>query len=167
MSPNYAHILVGTDLSASSDMALRHALTLAQATGAKIRLLHVCEKLSDDARLTLMMFMQDDTMRTQAMSNRLEMIKQALADNQTAFWQAMPDSDQSLRQLITHCEVIEGFPAEILLQQSSEQACDMLILGAHQHGLNHTFLGSVAKRVMRRAEIPTLIVPNRGAQSRG
>lgn len=161
MCPHYAHILVGTDMTASSDMALRHALAISKISGAKIRLIHVCETLSEDARLTLMMFMQDEAVRKQAMSNRFAMIEQALADNQRKFWDAMPDEDQNLRHHILETSVIEGFPADILLQQSKSHACDLIVLGAHEHGFNHTFLGSVAKRVLRRAEIPTLIVPNR------
>lgn len=161
MCPHYTHILVGTDMTASSDMALRHALAVSKISGAKIRLIHVCETLSEDARLTLMMFMQDETLRKQAMSNRFAMIEQALADNQRKFWENMPTEDQNLRHNILETTVIEGFPADILLQQSKSHPCDLIVLGAHEHGFNHTFLGSVAKRVLRRADIPTLIVPNR------
>ena len=32
-------------------------------------------------------------------------------------------------------------------------------MGSHERGMNHTFLGSVAKSVLRRSHVPTLIVP--------
>ncbi len=46
------------------------------------------------------------------------------------------------------------------LRRSVELGCDLIVLGAHDHGFSHTFLGTVAKRVLRRSKIPTLIVPN-------
>ena len=37
--------------------------------------------------------------------------------------------------------------------------CDLIVIGSHEHGVSHTFLGSIAKRVLRRTRIPALVVP--------
>ena len=37
--------------------------------------------------------------------------------------------------------------------------CDLIVMGSHERGMSHTFLGSVAKSVLRRSHVPTLIVP--------
>lgn len=161
MTPSIKRILFATDLSRNSSYAFRHAVGLAKATGAEIRVLHVCETLSDDAKLTLMMFIQDDVARHEALSRRVEMTRQALAERQESFWKAVPAGDRKLRDQIVAVDVVEGFPAEEILRHATDHDCDLIVLGAHEHAVSHTFLGSVAKRVLRRAKIPSLVVPNR------
>ena len=56
-------------------------------------------------------------------------------------------------------DVREGYPAEAILRQVEKRDCDAIIMGAHEKGLRHTFLGSVAKSVLRRCRKPTFVVP--------
>lgn len=159
MKPTVTHILFTTDLSENSTYALVHAASMAKATGAKLHVLHVTEPLSDDARVTLQMFMQDEAERKKAMSNRNQHVKAILAERQKSFWNALPEEDKGVRDQVASIEVIEGYPAEVILRRSKELGCDLIVLGAHDHGFSQTFLGTVAKRVLRRATIPTLVVP--------
>jgi len=164
MKPTITHILFATALTKNSTYALRHAASLVQATGAKLHVIHVSEPLSDDARVTMQMFMQDKASREQAMKTRAEHVKAVLTERQRNFWAAMPEEDRRVQDQIETIEVIEGHPAEVILRRSEELGCDLIVLGAHDHGFSHTFLGTVAKRVLRRATIPTLIVPYRADQ---
>jgi nucleotide-binding universal stress UspA family protein len=159
MQSSITRILFTTDLSENSTYALRHAVSLAQATSATLHVLHVSEPMSEDARITLQIFMQDETARKDALQTRTEYVKSVLAERQRKFWAAMPEESQDIRNQIESIEVIEGHPAEVILRHSKELNCDLIVLGAHDHGFSHTFLGSVAKRVLRRATIPTLVVP--------
>lgn len=161
MTPTITHILFTTDLSENSTYALRHAASLAQATGARLHVLHVTEPLSEDARITMQMFMQDKASRQSALSARTDYVKTVLAERQKAFWAAMPEADRAIQDQIESIEVVEGYPAEVILRRSKELGCDLIVVGAHDHGFTHTFLGTVAKRVLRRATIPTLVVPYR------
>jgi len=36
---------------------------------------------------------------------------------------------------------------------------DLIVMGTHEKGMLHSFLGSVAKNVLSRSHIPMLIVP--------
>ncbi|GAB6147125.1 hypothetical protein JCM12294_45690 [Desulfocicer niacini] len=36
---------------------------------------------------------------------------------------------------------------------------DLIVMGTHEKGVSHTFLGTVAKRVLQRSRTPALIVP--------
>ena len=164
MKPTVTHILFTTDLSKNSTYALTHAASLAMATGAKLHVLHVVEPLSDDARITLQMFMQDDASRKQALNSRHEHVKAVLAERQKNFWAALPEEDQHVRDQVESIELIDGYPAEVILRRAKELQCDLIVLGAHDHGFSHTFLGSVAKRVLRRADIPTLVVPYKASE---
>ncbi len=154
------NILFATDLSANSTHALRHAASIAQATGAQIHVLHVNEPLSDDAKITMEMFILNEDTRKTAMKRRHEMVRQVLAERQANFWANFTGDDAKIREQVTSIEVTDGHPAEVILRRSVELECDLIVLGAHDHGFSHTFLGTVAKRVLRRSKIPTLIVPN-------
>ena len=57
-------------------------------------------------------------------------------------------------------EVCEGFPAEKILSKAEEHNCDEIVMGTHSKGIiANTFLGSIAKRVLRRTTKPVFIVP--------
>ncbi|MGI9512770.1 MAG: universal stress protein [Anderseniella sp.] len=164
MKPTVTHILFTTDLSKNSTYALTHAASMAKMTGAKLHVLHVVEPLSDDARVTIQMFMQDEESRDKAMSTRHEHAKAVLAERQKNFWAALPEEDRDVREQVESIELVDGYPAEVILRRAKELKCDLIVLGAHDHGFSHTFLGTVAKRVLRRADIPTLVVPYNGEQ---
>ena len=162
MIPAVTRILFTTDMSENSTVALTHVVGLAKATGAEIRILHVCEALSEDAQVTLTLFIQDKGARKEALTRRVDLARETLAARQEKFWASLSDEFRPVRDQVTSTEVIEGFPAEIILREAARRECDLIVLGAHKHhGLNHTFLGSVAKRVLRRATVPTLVVPNK------
>lgn len=159
MKPSITNILFATDMSENSAYALRHAASLTQITGAQLHILHVSEVLSDEARVTIQMFIQDKDERHKALTGRLSVAKKTLAERQKNFWDGLPGEDQGIRDQITSVEVIEGHPAEAILRRAADLKCDLIVLGAHDHGFTHTFLGTVAKRVLRRASVPTLVVP--------
>ena len=159
MIPTVNSILFTTDLSENSTYALRHAAAMVQATGAKLHILHVTEPLSDEARITMQIFLQDKAARQDAMEAKAAHVKSVLAERQKNFWAAMPEADRGIQEHIASIEVVEGYPAEVILRRAKELGCDLIVLGAHDHGFSQTFLGTVAKRVLRRATIPTLVVP--------
>ena len=161
MRTSTSRILFTTDLSKNSTYAMHHAVSLAHATGAKLYILHAAEPMSDDARITMRLFFQDDAARENALHTRKDYIKTELEELQNAFWLTVAEEHRSVRAQVASVEVVEGHPAEVILRRSRELDCDLIILGAHSHGFSQTFLGTIAKRVLRRATIPTLVVPYR------
>ena len=159
MLTSYKNILYATDLSANSTNAFRHAVALAKQSDADIHILHAVEELSDQARTTLMMFIMDEKQRNDAINNRTSSAETALKEIQDKFWSSLTEEDQVLRERIKSIEVIEAYPAEAILNQAEKLGCDLIVLGPHAQGFSHTFLGNTAKRVMRRSQVPTLIVP--------
>ena len=62
--------------------------------------------------------------------------------------------------MIISIEICEGFPAEEILSKADELNCDAIIMGTHSKGIiANTFLGSTAKRVLRRTRKPVFIIP--------
>ncbi len=159
MKPKITHILFTTDLSKNSTHALCHAAALASATGAKLHVLHVVEPLSDDAMVTMRMFMQEQKSRKDMLEARHAHLKEVLTERQKNFWAEISKEDKDIQNQVESIEIIDGHPAEVILRRAAELKCDLIVLGAHDHGFSHTFLGTIAKRVLRRATIPTLVVP--------
>ena len=152
-------ILYCTDLSQNAVHAFRYAVQLARLTGAEIHILHVVEELSADAKLALQAYIMDDDKRDEALHDRANQAKAHLKERLNAFWAEQDKNDQKLRDQIVSVDAHEGYPAEQILNSAIEHGCDLVVMGAHEKGLSHNFLGSVAKSVLRRSRIPTLIIP--------
>jgi nucleotide-binding universal stress UspA family protein len=58
------------------------------------------------------------------------------------------------------CQIAEGSPLHSLLDYVKETEADFVVLGTHGHGvIASLLLGSVAEGMVRKATVPTLIVP--------
>jgi len=163
MLPKIRKILYSTDLSSGSYVALEQALVIAKETGAEIYILHLVEKLSDDARFALETYVMDSKDRYQILKERTKNAHQRLQDGLESFWKEHPD-EQEVRQRILSIHIAEAYPAEAILRVSEDKEVDLIVMGTHEKGMMHTFLGSVAKNVLSRSHIPVLVVP---LQSRG
>ena len=160
MLPQVNDILFATDLSENADHALRHAISLAKALDAKVHVLHVTEPLSQDAIVTLNMFMQDDASRKKAINDRHESVRAMLKGNQQAFVQSLSAEDKEVYKSVSSVELVDGHPAEAILSRAQELGCGLIVMGTHEHGTGHTFIGTVVKRVLRRSTVPTMVVPH-------
>ena len=80
-------------------------------------------------------------------------------EKQEAFWAAQSAEDKKVRSRIKSITVCESYPVEEILKAAKNHDCDLIVMGSHEHGLSHSFLGSVAKSVLHRSHVPTLIVP--------
>ncbi|MBY4678927.1 universal stress protein [Marinobacterium arenosum] len=159
MLPEVRKILYSTDLSKGSTAAFEHAAYLAKKTGAEIHILHVVEKLSADAKITFKTYVMDAGSRRDFFEERLNHAKQKLAERQETFWRSVDPDERKIREQIKEIHVVESYPAEAILKLSKELEVDLIIMGTHEKGIMHTFLGSVAKNVLNRSRIPMMIVP--------
>ena len=152
-------LLYCSDLSENSNVALRYAVWLAKLTGAEMHVLHVVEALSTDARVTIEGFFLDADKRREALHERVRHIRAEVMKQQESFWSQQSPEDRAIRDQVKSVDVVESYPAEQILETSVRLGCDLIVMGAHEKGLSHTFLGGVAKSVLRRSRVPTLIVP--------
>jgi nucleotide-binding universal stress UspA family protein len=153
------NLLYSTDLSENAPIAFGYAVYLARLTGADIHILHVLQRLSDDATFAIQVYIQNEKQRRDMLELRARHARKLLDERQEAFWAAQSDGDRKLRSQIKSVTVCESYPAEEILKISKQRGCDLIVMGSHERGVSHTFLGSVAKSVLRRSHIPTLIVP--------
>jgi nucleotide-binding universal stress UspA family protein len=60
--------------------------------------------------------------------------------------------------------VIEGDIISTILQQAEEHRCDLIVLGASKGLLSGTAVGHNIKSVLKKAKIPTLVIPTAHTQ---
>lgn len=151
-------ILYATDLSQNAAFAFRYAVYLAKMSQAEIVILHVVEKVSPDAQLVLRAYLdKKDRLKVgeERVSKAIERIRKRLE----VFCQKELGDENAFSPERIVVDVKEGYPAEEILRQVEKRNCDVVVMGAHEKGLRHTFLGSVAKSVLRRCRKPTFVVP--------
>jgi nucleotide-binding universal stress UspA family protein len=167
MIPKIKNILYATDLSKNSAYAFRYAINSAVHHGADIHILHVLEiRLlpaslpGDEGTGTLYEgpLYVDKMQKIDAAQKNLakKRIQKRLED----FCQQELEGNSDLLKRVVSIEITEGDPAAQILQKADELPADLVIMGTHGKGLlAHTFLGSVAEKVLHRIKIPVFIIP--------
>jgi universal stress protein E len=134
-------IIVGHDLKAGGETALRSAVVLAKRCGAALRLVHVVEPQHSYQRishpLTSPYTIEEIAQKTGAKL-------QALA------------ASLGLTHLEVEYEVRTGKPfAELIIARRAWQA-DLIVVGGASQSEGH-FLGSTSERVVRKAMVPVMV----------
>jgi nucleotide-binding universal stress UspA family protein len=159
MMPEIKKILYTTDLSKNSAHAFGYAVYLANNLDAEIVILHVVERMSHDAELALRAYL-DKKDREKIFKDRIGHAAERIKNRIKLFCEKELETQPEDLARIASIEVCEGYPAEEILRKSETFGCDIILMGTHEKGFtSHTFLGSVAKRVLRRSRKPAFVVP--------
>lgn len=156
--PEIKKILYTTDLSKNAAYAFRYAAHLAIKLDAKVVILNVVEKMSPDAQIALQAYL-DVKDRKRLLKERVNHAVERIKNRLEKFCEKEFQNNPECKDKVVSIEVCEGYPAEEILKKTDELDCDAVVMGAHEKGITHTFLGSVAKSVLRRSRKPTFIVP--------
>jgi nucleotide-binding universal stress UspA family protein len=152
-------ILYATDLSPNSAYAFQYAVNSAIKHDAKIIILHVFEPISPAIRTQIIGHLDHEKMKKifdDRVSYTIDRIKKRL----NTFSEKELKDYSKTEDLIESIQVCEGFPANAILEKANELECDAIVMGTHGKGIiAYTFLGSVAKRVLRRTRKPVFIIP--------
>jgi len=150
MIPKIKKILYATDLSASASNAFGYAIRLALCENAKISIINVCEKLTNNANIK----MRSNDFAT-AKSRLTEIIKAKLEQ-----YLAKEESVESpFAKLIGEIYVTSGMPVEAIIAKAKEGEYDLIVMGTHGHGfLYSAVIGSTAQKMVQQSKIPVLVV---------
>ena len=141
-------IIVGVDLSAPSERAVAHAVDVARRLGAEVVLV-VVDLVPDLAELGSEAVRAEAARDPKTLAGRLHHNRAALA----ALRDRWLGHGVELSQL-----VVDGFADERLPAVAEELGADLIVVGSHgRTGLNRFLLGSVAERVIRRADRSVLL----------
>ncbi len=143
----YKTIVVGTDLSPTSEAAIEAAARLAGPLGAEhVYLIHV---VAMTPSYSVPPFVLDE-----AELRRLQDQAKQLADQRLEAKHRVPMGEAKV-----HREVRFGIPARELATAAEAVHADLLIVATHGHGaIGRALLGSVASSIIRVAHCPVMIV---------
>ncbi|MCU0684120.1 MAG: universal stress protein [Polyangiaceae bacterium] len=144
-------IVVPTDFSPASTVALERAKELARKLGETIALVHVIDEG----------FYYVAPLGVPAVpATYLSELEQRLIEH-------LGGIAASVRESGVACEAVvrRGQAAPQVLAYIEELNPTMVVMGTHGHtGWKHALLGSVAERVVQRAACPVLVVPSERAE---
>lgn len=144
--PPFTRILCAVDFLPSSLAGLRHALRLAEQTGAHLELVHVLETAGEQEALALRHFSVPEYQEAR-IEDLLEDLRRCIPE-------------RARRWCTVHERVAAGHPAATLLRVAEEAQVDLIVMGAgDRFHLRSMWLGGATDRVIRSAHAPVLIVP--------
>lgn len=145
------HVLVPLDGSSLAECALPWAVAVAQALAARVTLLRVLEKPA----ISIATSHHHDAVDWQ--------MRRAEAQSQLA----RIDRDLKARALTSAIELLEGRPAEQIINFARAQQVDLVVLSSHgEGGLTGWTLSSTALMVIARTHSSVLVVPAHAAEGR-
>jgi nucleotide-binding universal stress UspA family protein len=157
MLPRIQKILYATDLSPNSVYGFRYAIDTAIKHEAEIVILHVFEQITTAGMLDL--YLNTEQLK-KIREERATEVRERIRERLKAFCDEELKDHPEHAAKVTAIEVCDGFPAEEILKKAGKFNCDIIVMGTHGKGLlANTFLGSTAKRVLRRTRKPIFIVP--------
>jgi len=158
MLPEMKKVLYATDLSRNSAFAFRYAMKFAEEQNADIIILHVLEGIPPNTRALLSLYLAESGFKD-VLNEKLD-VTETIKNRLNTFCDREYRGTPTCTSRVTHIEVSEGYPAEQILSKVDELNCDAIVMGTHGKGsLAHTFLGSVAQKVLRRVRKPVFIIP--------
>ena len=158
MIPEIKKILYTTDLSPNARYAFSYAASLANRFDASITIFHVLEDISptaDSLAINIMGKEKWDDLRSDNEKEVLDTIKSRLAK----FCEDVQAELPSCPFITDNIMVKIGKPVDEILQEVKNNGYDMVVMGAHGHGvLSDAIMGSVSRRVVRRCKTPVLVI---------
>ena len=159
MIPQIKRILYASDLSDNSAYVLRYTIASAKKHDAGIIIIHVLEPLLASTKSLTYSYLSEDQEK-KISEEKIEYVKDQIRKRLKIFCEKELKNDPESADRVESIELCEGFPAEMILRKADELNCDAIILGTHSKGIiANTFLGSTAKRVLRRTRKPVFIIP--------
>lgn len=140
-------MIAALDFSDANGPVIEAATKLARALGEGVHLVHVVEAEPTYAAYG---FAPDE----------FPAMQQIQAESLARSERKLKEMAARMQVPNVQTRVLQGQPLHAILEYAEEVDADMLVLGSHGHGfLGSLLLGSVAEGCVRKAKIPSLIVP--------
>mgnify|MGYP003612637108 FL=1 len=152
-------MLYASDLGVYAPYVMQHALAMARTFKADLYVIHVVEPIGLFAESVLQTYLDEQALsewQSQGLNTVMANIEQRVLDS---FREELQDGEQDL-QAIRSVRVIQGDPAQVILDQAQKLSVDLLIVGSHSQGEGiSTPLGRTAARVLQLSQVPVYLVP--------
>ena len=155
-------ILYATDLTTSAPKVYQYVLYLAKQFNAEVICLHVIDKYSQDANMTLATYLPKEIRQELLLQESNKSREEMVHRNQQSFIHQQLGLEDGLCPdqlgLTIVDKVVYGNIEEQILRHSIKSDCDLVVMGAHEKPL-FTFTTTLSKRVMKRSKVPVTVVP--------
>ena len=162
-----SNILYPTDLSDNARYAFAYAVSLADLYQAKITILHVMPEEQSIMEANIAGYIDQDKWNEIKSSHYNETRESLIAKKRdhVLIREVLDQFSQNVRKendtssLADEIVIERGNPVKEILKQSKERNCDLIVMGSRGHStLADVMMGSITKRVLRRSEVPVLVV---------
>jgi len=141
----YAKILMPTDGSPSSDLAIEHGLELAKLTGAEVTFLHILENPLAAGYVPAANLAYSAELYQDLRSSANQLLEHAVG-------LAREKGVSSKGVLVEDVDPVQAI-------RDAEKEHDLVVMGTHgRRGFNRWMFGSVAEGALRRSTVPYLVV---------
>jgi nucleotide-binding universal stress UspA family protein len=140
----YKTIVVPTDFSECSDVAVDHAVALAKRFGSRLRFVHVIHEMT--AHLEGL----EGPVFVEALADVHQEIERQAKGRMAELKKKSPGATTTIHH---------GNPTAEIVMEAEAQRADLIVMGTHgRTGLDRILLGSVAHQVMQKASCPVMVV---------
>lgn len=146
----YKHILLPTDGSSLSAMAVKQGIKFAKAVGAKITAINVTPEYQ--------MMIDEGFVMPTVMSIRERFERETTTRSRKLLDEITSDA-QAAGVACVGVTMVSGVPYEAIIKQAKKSKCDMIMMASHgRKGLSSILLGSETAKVLTHSTIPVLVV---------
>lgn len=139
-------ILVGVDLSESTEIIVNKIEELARSLSAQVWLLHNAVPEPDYVE-----FKVDPLAARESLAKKFHVEHRQIQE----LAERMRNAGVEATALLVH-----GTTVETILQEASDVDADMIVVGSHGKGaMYQLLLGSVSKSVLHKSSLPVLVIP--------
>jgi nucleotide-binding universal stress UspA family protein len=141
------HILVATDFSDASNVALQYGRELARTFEATLHVIHAVDLLA--ARIPM----------SQGHGYDLDHLQKEIEEAARVAIAELVTKEDRARLNAREAVVAALNPAEAVLEYARDKTIDVIVIGTHgRTGLSRLMMGSVAEKIVRNAPCPVLTV---------
>ena len=160
MSAAVKNILCCIAMGPNAEWVMLKALQEAQAHDAGVYILHIIPAYDAAMATPIVSFMGEEKFKQLVEEHKDEATQAIMKDIEELKDRIISEHLEESVDRIRNIHVYEGDPELEILNMCDELDADMLIMGTHSKKLSqYTFMGSVAKKVIRGGRIPMLLVP--------
>lgn len=158
MLPKIKTILYATGIGPRAPYVFRYALALARQHGATIVAVHGMEPLSDFGQSLIEQYISHEDSEEMHRKAR-ETVRTRLADRIRQLCTKECEGATECENVVTSIKIVEGQPAQVIIDTANECAADLIVMGSQRHTLiGEVMLGSTTRRVLHSASQPVLVV---------
>ena len=141
------HVLVATDFSDASGVALNYGRELARTFEATLHVIHAVDLLA--ARIPM----------SQGHGYDLDHLQKEIEESARIAIAELVTKEDRTRLDAREAVVAALNPAEAILEYARDKTIDVIVIGTHgRTGLSRLVMGSVAEKIVRNAPCPVLTV---------